>query len=41
MYTYSALRPSSSPCLSNGGDYVTETMAVMQQLSASALTPAA
>jgi hypothetical protein len=41
MYTYSALRPSSTRCLSNGGDYVTETMAVMQQLSAGALTPAA
>ena len=41
MNSYSALRPSSTKCFANGGDYVTEAMAGMQQLSAGALTPAA
>ncbi len=41
MNTYSAHRPFSIQCPANGGDYPTETMAVMQQLSAGALTPAA
>lgn len=41
MNTYSALCPSATQGHANGGDYVTEAMAVMQQLSAGALTPAA
>jgi hypothetical protein len=41
MNTYSALRPFPIHGFSNGGDYVTEAVAVSPQLSAGALTPAA